>query len=419
MGPLGWSALLIFFIARSGDISNLICRVYLGYRLSPEDFGAIDPVFAFLGIFILPVAGLFQIAVKSISRFRALGKNNEYRGLLMDMLVISLVGSIASAIIVLCFKTHILTRLHLCPDVYIYIIASLFVFAWWQQMCLAIFQGTQNYRLMLVYSFLSSISMLGFTFWLVELCSLDLLGAMIAKAVPGIVTGAIIVVLFKGLLSGPKSRDVEEVKLMKTMLLPMNVYLCCISLLSNIATLFVRNFIVEHSGGYGAIATLGVVPNYIITSIVFVIFPFAAAEHAAGREVNRFYKQALIFGSVVTLVSVGTFAVTARPLLLMWNKVFLPYAQYLWLYTLIMGLNGIIQVIASVEMARHRYAFLWCVAIPAVVMTLLLYAWRSSLTISFILTVLVLTHVLILAGIWMLGFLNIKQSDCNAKETVS
>jgi hypothetical protein len=85
----------------------------------------------------------------------------------------------------------------------------------------------------------------------------------------------------------------------------------------------------------------------------------------------------------------------------LWNIEFIPYARFVWLYTLVMGINGLIQIIASVEMARHRYSFLWMILVPALLMCGLLVAlaWNSALTISGILTIMAGTHILILAGI--------------------
>jgi hypothetical protein len=197
------------------------------------------------------------------------------------------------------------------------------------------------------------------------------------------------------------------------------VYFGCLAILNNVAPLFVRNFIVEHSGGYGALATIGVVPSYIIASVVFVIFPLAAAEHAAGRDINRFYKQAMTIGIIVTIVSMCAFAIIAHPLMSIWNKAFVPYARYLWLYTLTMGLNGIIQVIASVEMARHHYSFIWCIAVPAIIMTLTLYMLRSDLTISIVLITLLITHSVILIAIWLFGFPDIKQLFRSSAEIIT
>jgi hypothetical protein len=70
-----------------------------------------------------------------------------------------------------------------------------------------------------------------------------------------------------------------------------------------------------------------------------------------------------------------------------------------------MGFQGTIQVIASVEMARHRYGFLWFIAVPVAAMCGTLYYARAGATIPLVLAVLVGTHSLILAGVWLFGVL--------------
>lgn len=401
LGPLGWGTLLVFVGLRTSDALTLLSRVYLGRHLSVDHFGAIDPIFAFLGIFVLPAAGFFQIAAKSISRFIELRKDNEYRGLLFDMAAVATLGSVVSSLTILCLKSYVLERLRLAPGYYIYVIASLSVIAWWMPFCLAIYQGRRSYYLMIVHYLLISAATLVLTIFFMRTTSLDLLGSLLARVLPGLVTVFILFYLLKPLFSGRIVRDPDELKLMREMFVPINIYLAGLALLLNMAPLFVRNFMVQDSGGYGAVTTLGIIPGHIISSVVFVIFPIAAAEHAAGKEIDRLYKQAMLIGAAITLICVGVFAVISYPLMRMWNSAFVPYAQYVWPYTMVMGLNGMIQVIASVEMARHRYFFLWFLAVPALAMCSVLYGMRNILNMPIIMITLVVTHSLVLLGMWI------------------
>jgi len=395
--------LLVFLSVRTCDFVNLACRIYLGRHLDSDDFGAIDPVFAFLAVFTVPVAGYYQIAAKSISRYIALGKEAEYRCLLADMAGVAAVGSVISALIVLSLKSYVLERLHLKPDVYIYIIAILCVAAWWLPFCLTVYQGRRGYNLMVIHFVITSVLTLVLTVVFIKFTNMGLFGALVAKALPGVITGIMAVILLKPLFSGQRVRDPAEMSLMNEMFIPVNIYLGCLALLSHMAPLFVRNFMVNQSGGYGALSTMGIIPGHIIASVVFVIFPLAAAEHAAGKEVSRFYKQALLIGAVVTLGCSIILAAVAKPLILIWNAAYISYAIYVGPFAFAMGLNGIIQVIASVELARHRYSFLWWMAIPAVTMCCFLYFSRNTLSMSMIMTAMVSTHLFILAAMSVAG----------------
>ena len=409
LGPLGVKAILVFLSLRSSDIANLLCRLYLGKKLSSDDFGAIDPVYAFLSIFSIPIIGVFQIASKSLSRFITLGKALESRCLLYDMTLIAITGSLLSIGAFICVRSFVLTRLHLTSE-YTPIIALLFFIAWLVPFSSAIYQGWQKYQIMVFQCVLSSIAILALSVMFVGKLDYGLLGAMFAKIIPALFPVIAIAVILTPVLSGTKKRDSDEFRLMKEMFVPVNIYLGTIAILTNVIPLFIRNFNLGQSGGYSALATFGIIPSYFIASIVFVIFPVAAAEHAAGNEINRLYKGAVTIGILVTIACVILFYFTAEPIMQLWNVDFVPYAKYLWIYALAMGMNGVIQVVASVKMARHEYSFLWFLVLPSIAMCVLLYFCRTFLDVPIAIATLVIIHALILTCLGISELMNRKKT---------
>jgi O-antigen/teichoic acid export membrane protein len=406
LGPLAWGSLVVFLICRCCDIATMLCRFFLGHRLSTLDFGAIDPVLSVLGVLGIPTAVVFQIAVKSISRLQAMGKEAECRGLLRDLAKISTIGSIITIAVVLLLRDYILVRLHLDSAFYIYIIAALILVSWWNPMYMSVLQGGRNYRLLLVSGVLSSFLLLFITLAFVGTMDMGLRGALLARVGASAVTIVIVFAMLAGRFRGERAAYGEELAMMKRMVLPMTVYIVSTTALSSFDRLFVRNYLLADSGGYGAIVTLGSIPTYLIGAILFVIFPLAAAEHAKGNDIARFHRNALLTGLGITLCSAAgllLFAGPFIPLIRLWNAAFVPYARYLWIYAIVMGFQGTIQTIASVEMARHRYGFLWFIALPASAMCGVLYLAGSGATIPWVLAVLIVTHSLILAGVWLFG----------------
>ena len=157
--------------------------------------------------------------------------------------------------------------------------------------------------------------------------------------------------------------------------------------------LCIRNFLYEQSGLCEAVATGRLLPRFFIGSIVFVIFPLASFEHAAGRSVAKYLRQALRIGLAVTVLCTAGFMVLARPLVRLWNPAFLPAAGCIWMYAFGASLNGIVQMIASVELARHRYRFIGFILGPALLMCAVLYGTRQMLSIPYMIGVLIVTNV--------------------------
>ena len=94
------------------------------------------------------------------------------------------------------------------------------------------------------------------------------------------------------------------------------------------------------------------------------------------------------------------FYFVAEPLFRLWNPVFAPYAKYVWLYGLSMGVHALIDVVCRVEMARHRYGVLAWLVVP----TILVCGWfyffsRGTATLSQIIGVMAAGRLVVLAGV--------------------
>jgi O-antigen/teichoic acid export membrane protein len=406
IGPLAGGAIAVFLIMSCWNVVVMLSRLVLGRKLPASDFGAFDPVFSLLALLGLPVIIAFQIATKSLSRLRATGKDDEARALLGDLMKVSAIGGVLAAASIFIFHDYILERLHLTSGVYVWLIAGLFLLSWWQFMFQAIMQGALNYRVLLVASLVGSLLLLLLTVIFVANCGMGLEGGLLARLLAGLATIIVLMFVLRDRFVGARRRYPEELALMKAMALPMSVFMTSSLILSNFDKLFVRNFLLGDSGGYGALVTIGTIPLSLIGSLVFVVFPLAAAEHAQGRDLTLFLKKAVLLSLFVTAVCAVGFGVMANTLMGLWNSAFVPYAKYVWIYAVAMGLNGTIQVVSSVEMARHRYGFLWFLGIPALAMCVTIYALKPIRSVPLVLTAVVAAHVVILAGIWLFGIVD-------------
>jgi len=401
LGPLAWGTALVFIIARCGDVAMFTHKVFLGRVLPDVSFGAVEPVFSVLAILALPITVIFQIAVKSISRLRMLGEDAKCRSLMRDLVKVSCIGSLLAVVVIWGMRAYLLRRLHLEGNGFVVLLAALFVMVWWKPTYRSILQGTLNYRLLSIPSLFEPVLVLAFTILFVGVCSLGLHGALLSWAGSGLLMAALVLFLLRSLFRGDGESYAGERREMWKMVLPMSVFACSMALLQHFDRLFVRNFLLEHSGGYGAIVTLGMVTSYAVAPIVFVVFPLAAAEHAARRDILRLRRQAVSLGLAVTFVASAFLAVAARPLFRLWNPAFLPYADSVWLYALGIGIQGNIRVLLCVELARHRYSSLMVSFIPSLFVCGVLYISRDAMTVGAVILYFAIARGLILAGLWL------------------
>jgi len=401
LGPLGWGTLVVFMISRVGDMANVAYRFFLGRNLSELDFGAVAPIQSVLVLLALPVTIVFQVAVKSISRLRATGRTEECRSILIDLVRFALVGSVLSGAGLWFARGYILRRLHLSSEAYFYPMVIMFVLAWWKPLYRAILQATRRYRLLLLPSVLNPFILLGATLFFVGVLCLGLWGALMANALAGVLTLSAVMVMLLPLFKGPRRAYRDELPVILGMVPAMVVFTAGQALLTHFDRLFVRNFLLAESGGFGALVTLGMIPSYLLAAITFVVFPLASAEHANHRDLGRFRRQVVLWGFVITGGCVCGSALLAEPIMRLWNPVFLPYARYVWAYSAAVGLYGTAGALARVEMARHRYGFLWSLVLPAVASCAWLYTRREVADLNEVVSVVLLTRCLVFCGVWL------------------
>lgn len=394
LGELGWSALIVFLIFRFNDLASMFYKFYMGHLLPNADYGALDPVYAAATVLSLPAIAIFMVATKSISRLNAMGMQKERNRLIRDMLRWTLAGSLIAFVATLILQSFIMDRLHL-PVQYSYILFLIVLLMWWQPMSIAVFQGERNYYLLALNAFFSAAILILASRFLVVDFGLGLSGAFLARILSSCVALVILILSLQKLQysSGADYRDEKAV--MWNTFTPILIYQICIVALFHCDKLFVRNFLYSDSGGYGAIATLGSIPAYFIGAMSFVAFPLASADHAAGKDLLKYYKQTVLYCGLIIISCSLFFYCLALPIMNFWNPAFASYAGYVWIYSAVMSMHGMIVVFASIQIACHRYRFLWFMIIPSSIMVLYFYFWRSQLTVSAITFSLLLTHFII------------------------
>jgi O-antigen/teichoic acid export membrane protein len=399
LGPLGWGGILVFGSSRLGDLVNLLYKFILGRRLSADEFGAFDPIFSFLAILAIPVTILYQTGMKSLSRLEALGEPAKIRSLIGLLGRLAGIGSLLSLALVFVFRDFLLSRLHLEAGWILGLIAGLSFLAWWEPLYGTILQGVRHYRLLIVNALLNPAILIGVGSALVIGWGLGLRGALLARIAASLLAGGIVFYSLRHFWVGERrALGNDEWIVMRNLLLPMALFTISSTLLFHFDRLLVRNFLTAESGGYAVIVTLGSIPGYLVGSVVFVLFPLAAAEHARGQAVRILHRQALLAGGVIGLGAVAGLALFSPLIVRHWNPLYLPYAGYVWLYAASIGLLGLIQITATIEMARNRFSFLIPLAPLTLLMCLVLYLGRFRWTLAEILGILILTRVLILAG---------------------
>jgi O-antigen/teichoic acid export membrane protein len=398
LGPLGGSTLLVFTIWRVGDVATMVTKLLLGRWLPPDAFGAVEPFAAALALIAMPILVVNQIGVKSISRLAELGRHDANTALLRDLAKFAAAGSVLSALAIYALRGLIFSRLHLPVEPYLPLMIGLTVLAWWAPLTGAVIQGMQRYGLSAIGVICAPLLVLGLTALLTGRMGLGLAGNLLARVAGSMIPLLVVLFLLRAMFRGRRASYRDEGRAMWRMALPMAVFLGSWTLLFQFDRLYVRNFMLADSGGFGAVLTLGQIPLWLIGPVTFVLFPLAAAEHAGGRDARRFLAQATAACLIATTACVIGARLFAEPLIRLWQPVYVPYARYVWVYALGMGLHGLIEVVGRFEMARHRYGFLWFLAVPTVAVCVWMRNQGSSLTLAQVIWILTAVRVVILAG---------------------
>jgi O-antigen/teichoic acid export membrane protein len=405
-GALTWNSLILFVFLRIGDVGNVLYQLILGRHLSGLDFGAVQPVVSVIGILGIPIAIVYNTGTKSISRLLAMDRKGQCAALTGDLMKLALVGSLVSALVLFLLADYVLLRLHLDGRVYTWMLIGLIVLAWWRPLAQALIRGSRRFWLIALPSITDPVLMIGLTLLFGVALGWGLPGALAVRVLATAVSTVVIMVSVRSILKAPRSTYREEIEVMKPMLIPMAVFTTSNAFLLYFDPLLVRNFMFVESAGYGAIVTLGRIPLWLINPIIFVVFPLVAADHAKGASIARLYRQGVGLGLAIAALAAAFFYFASAPLIEFWNPHFSPYAPFVWLYALAMGIDAVVQIIANVEMARHRYRFLVHYVIPTIIMCGGLYGIRDTLTLDELLRILVSTRLIILLGVFLSSRLN-------------
>jgi O-antigen/teichoic acid export membrane protein len=401
LGTLGFESAIVFVITRCADVTNLIIIAILGRLFELPEFGAVIPVYSLVMMSALPVAILNNLGAKSISRLNATNEREQARALIAHMLAFVAIGSLIAAGVALLFREYISSRLALPSAGLIWIVIPLMFLAWWRSGCDSVTRGERRYGLLALPYTISPLIALTLTIVFVGAYGFGLYGVFAARAVAWVLTTGALLWLLRSAFTGVKASYREELGVIRDGALPIVLYVISASLLIHFDRLFVRNFLTAESGGYAAIVTLGSIPQLMIAPIVFVVLPYAAAEHVSGRDLRKVLASATLLGLGITMACVTVFAFFGERILGTWNPEFLPYAKYLWPYTLAMGLHGMILTFAQIEMARHRYRFLWPMVTVTITMIVGMYAWRTHFSIDGIIVTLLISRIAILVAMFL------------------
>lgn len=400
-GPLGKYSIMLFMAQRIGDFSMLATKFILGRYLPNLDFGAFDPFLSILAIVGLPVFIISQTAIKTISRLDATDQPAKRATFIRDLTLVVACGGLLSAAGVYFLRDYIFLRLHLdASGSLLFIMVGLTLLTWAIPLITAILQGGQKYTTLAIMSSTSPILVMVVTLGIMAVHPLQIEDALGARVWAGLATFGIFFALHAvRQIKGERASYREELRPLLSTVLPMTVFLGCFVAMVHFDRLFVRNFMIEDSGGYGAVITLGQIPLWISGPITWVLFPMASAEHAVGKDLTSRVRQMVIGGTVLTVSTTLIAFLIAGPVFRLWNPAFSPYAPYVWQYTLALGLESVIQLLGSIEIARHRYASFWWMSLVTVVYGALVYTSKSWISLPQLMICLIAARVLIVGGL--------------------
>lgn len=349
LGPLWWYALLVFLAQRFADVLNLYAGMWLVPRYVPEsELGAIPALMQFGALFSVPMAVLVTPFVKILNKHATNGEYGKVKALLRDSLLISAV--------ILC-ATMLIARLVL-PSILDYIgiqdgrLTMVIVFASVLGGLAPIFSGAlQALKRFATFAALSVVNApLRVITLLITLPVRGLTGYFVGQSVGPILTICVAAGdFFKKFGRKVKCQPYlrQDMPLFVSLLIPLTV-LAVIGNMKGAAEMTLLNSLPKaDSAAYYHLTRFSEIATYIISPVVFVMFPIVAEKSERGTRTTR-----VVFQTMALTIAVGAgLAIILHltgPWLFSLRELWRNYMQYTSLF-------GIATALATIRMASSCF----------------------------------------------------------------
>lgn len=377
LGPLWWYALIIFIVQRFGDVLNAVAGVWLIPKYVPiEELGALEPLTKIGAMLGLPLAIMTAPYIKLLNTHATRGELGKVKSLLRDALLFCTVASLLTiaAGAIMMPRLFRLVRVE-NGSLAIFIIATSIIGT-----ITPIFNG--SLQALKRFRTISGIGLVAapvrFVTLLIALPFRGLTGYFAGQASGSLLTIATASVdLMRRFGRKIKCEPYwqEDRRKFLLFLIPGILSGTTGTVRATLEMMMIRSLPDVESAAFYFLTRFSEIATYIVSPLIFVLFPIISERHELGKDTHRMLFQTLAFTLVIGAACASGLTVYGSKLFSLtetWQP-YVPYAKQMGILTLMATIRLAITCFTTHEIACWRFSFFRYTIPFAVIESVIIY----------------------------------------------
>ena len=403
--------LFILIFLNSANVFNYFFQLVVGRALTSTNYGIFNSLLSLATITSSPINIIHIVLSRYIAKMSVSGM-----GQIKTLLIKSLRGMlfISSALLCLGFLAipWIKNYLHLDASIPVVLMISFVCISLFSPILSGMLEGLHRFTIFGFCSVSNALTRFIGAFILVSLIGWGVNGAFLT-----VIIGSIVATIygFWGLkdLFKTTEKDISSNLFgeMRSYALPVFLSTSMIMMLGNLDTILVRHYCTpEEAGLYAVGAILGRVAFILPSTLLIVLFPSAAKNHAVGEEKKYIFWVSFGLTTILSGAIALIFFYWPEDIIdLLFGSKYKEAAPLLQIIGIAMAILGLANVIFSYQLARSEYFYIWILAGGGFLMLVLISLFHdTAMTIA---KILLLTTGAIFLGTLFSFFTKLRMSE--------
>lgn len=295
------NSIIIFTLTMICSVINYLFQIIMGRMLDIESFGILNAISAFYLIISIPTIVIFMLVSKYVSEYKAL--NAPIDILIKKIFILVLLISVVFSIIGICLSCYIKTLINIDNINLLYITILAVGFGYILQIALGGLQGGKKFIAFGIICLAQSLNKLFGSIIFLKL-GFELNGVvfsfLIGNILAIIIGFCILKIDFKVTINKITIKNKKNVVQFAWAALLYNIGT---NVLTNIDIIIVKKYFSEEiTGLYSAASILGKIIIFASSTIILVLFPYAAEANVKNENKNKLLIKSLIYGGCLSVI---------------------------------------------------------------------------------------------------------------------
>ena len=382
LGDFWWYSLMLFMVSRAADVMNAFVGLWLVPKYVPtSELGAVAPLMNFAAIFAIPVAAFASTFRNELTRLSVEREFGKLKTLMKSVFIACAVFLFCSIVAARLILPHFLERIRIAEgSLGVAILVAAFLSAVSPVYSNAV-QSLKKFKAQSIINIVCA-----------PVRFLTMLVAMPFRAITGYFVGQASVHVFTVAcsvlsLSGELSVRAEPywTRSVARRFIKVFVFFLMLGLAGGFSQL-VESVVIRSnlpdcdSAGFFMAGRFSDISNFLITTLVFTMFPFVAEKCADGADIRPFVGRIILANACFCLILAAFFALSGQ-----WILTFLPngevYRNYWWVIPWLIAISfttSVTSVFFTSRIASGSFGFMkWFLPIDIIYALLLTVALGS------------------------------------------